>query len=127
LLRRLSARFYNPLALRIAGRPGSPYAIVIHAGRRSGRTYRTPVVAHAVNQGVVIPLPYGPDVDWCQNVLAAGGCKLVWQGHTLTMVEPRLVSPQEVRGELPTLLWYILTITGTRLYLRLRTAEKLGR
>jgi len=35
----------RPLALRSAGKEGSSTSIARHVGRRSGRTYETPVIA----------------------------------------------------------------------------------
>src|SRR5262249_62361324 len=72
-IRRFNRNVYNPLAMTVAGLRHSPYSVVRHIGRKSGRPYETPVVAHAVSDGFIIALPYGDDVDWCRNILAAGG------------------------------------------------------
>src|SRR5690348_16438889 len=72
----------NPILQRFAGRPGFYAALLRHTGRRSGRAYETPVVAMLVNDGVLIPLPYGAHTDWCRNVLAAGRCSMVFHGDT---------------------------------------------
>src|SRR5262245_13953791 len=53
-----------------------PLAVVYHVGRRSGRLYRTPVVAFQSAAGFVIPMTYGRDVDWARNMVAARGCEL---------------------------------------------------
>jgi hypothetical protein len=42
-------RGVNPGMLRIAGRRWSPWAIVRHVGRRSGRAYATPVILPRVD------------------------------------------------------------------------------
>ena len=42
-----------------------------HVGRRSGRTYVTPLSAYPLGDGFVLVVAY-PYVDWCENVLAAG-------------------------------------------------------
>jgi hypothetical protein len=34
---------------------------------------------------------YGPSVDWCRNVLAAGGCTLTVGGEDLAFTAPRVV------------------------------------
>jgi deazaflavin-dependent oxidoreductase (nitroreductase family) len=54
--------------------------MVVHRGRRSGRRYRTPVLAFRVDDGYVVALFYGADRDWVRNVLAAGGCTLSGAG-----------------------------------------------
>lgn len=57
--------------------PWAPgWAVVVHRGRKSGRTFRTPLWAFRRPNGFVIALTYGPDTDWVRNVLAAGGCEL---------------------------------------------------
>lgn len=71
-IRRFNRRALNPLTLRVVGNRTRVYAALHHTGRRSGRVYTTPVVAEPLNYGFIIPLPYGTDVDWLQNVLAAG-------------------------------------------------------
>ncbi|MFZ1175482.1 MAG: nitroreductase, partial [Mycobacterium sp.] len=41
--------------------------------------------------GFIIPLPYGTDVDWLRNVLAAGKATLRVHGETCQAVEPEIV------------------------------------
>jgi len=89
-LARLNRRITNPITRRVAGRlPG--FAIVVHHGRVSGRTYRTPVNAFRQPAGYVIALTYGPHAQWLQNVLAGGGCVLEVGGRQLAMTNPRLL------------------------------------
>lgn len=68
-----------------------PLAVVVHRGRRSGRTYRTPLLAFSRGRTLVIALTYG-ETDWSRNVLAAGGGQLIRRGQTLDFSNPRLVS-----------------------------------
>jgi deazaflavin-dependent oxidoreductase (nitroreductase family) len=80
-MRAFTKRVLNPLILGVAGRRHSAdYAILRHVGRRSGRWYATPVVAHPVADGFLIALPYGAIVDWCGNLQAAGRGSLQWHG-----------------------------------------------
>jgi hypothetical protein len=51
-----------------------PLAVVHHFGRKSRRSYRTPVVAFRSAAGFVIPMTYGRDVDWARNIVRAHGC-----------------------------------------------------
>ncbi len=80
-------RFPNP-QLRRLGRRLPPFAIIRHVGRRSGRTYETPVWAFrspeaARGVDAVIALTYGADVDWLRNIEAAGGAfELIRAGRT---------------------------------------------
>jgi deazaflavin-dependent oxidoreductase (nitroreductase family) len=71
---RFNRRFTNKLTLKVAGYlPG--FAIVSHVGRKSGRTYRTPVNAFRTDDGYIIALTYGSESDWVKNVLAAGAVR----------------------------------------------------
>lgn len=49
-----------------------PWAMILHVGRRSGTAYRTPVVGFVSGGALHVPLLYGEDSDWAQNVLAGG-------------------------------------------------------
>ena len=80
----------NPLTRRLARASIGPFTIVRHVGRRSGKLYETPIIAIPVKDGFVIELTYGHDVDWHKNVLAAGGCRVVWHGrdYAIGKIEP---------------------------------------
>lgn len=77
----------------------APWAVIVHTGRRSGREYRTPVVAFTRGPQVTIALPYGADTDWVRNLLAAGGGMIVKRGHESRLTDP-VVLPS-VETELP--------------------------
>jgi deazaflavin-dependent oxidoreductase (nitroreductase family) len=93
---RRATRAARPLALRSAGKDRSNTAIVVHAGRRSGRTYRTPVVAARDQDGFVIALPYGKRTDWAKNVLAKGSASLIAGGQTYEVDRPEVVPLADV-------------------------------
>jgi len=80
----------NPLTRRLARSPFGPFSLIRHIGRRSGKLYETPIVVAPVKDGFVIELTYGPDVDWHKNVVAAGGCTVVWHGQecVIDTIEP---------------------------------------
>jgi deazaflavin-dependent oxidoreductase (nitroreductase family) len=80
----------NPLTRRLAHSSIGPFSIVRHVGRRSGKQYETPIIVSRAGAGFVIELTYGPDVDWHKNIVAAGGCTLVWRGreYALNHIEP---------------------------------------
>jgi deazaflavin-dependent oxidoreductase (nitroreductase family) len=80
----------NRLTRRIA--PWAPgLGVVVHQGRRSGRSYETPVNVFPTTSGVRIALTYGPDTDWVKNVLAANGCELRTRGRKLQLAQPKIV------------------------------------
>src|SRR3990172_3969633 len=80
----------NPLTRRVARSSFGPFCIVRHVGRKSGRLYETPIIVSPVEDGFVIELTYGYGVDWHKNVLAAGGCTLLWHGkeYVVDRIEP---------------------------------------
>lgn len=87
-----ATRLLNPIILKLAGkRYVRVYAVVEHRGRRSGRTYRTPVAARRTAEGFMVPMAFGERADWFRNVLAAGECVIRWNGVAYHVVEPELV------------------------------------
>jgi deazaflavin-dependent oxidoreductase (nitroreductase family) len=81
-----------------------PLAVVHHVGRRSGRHYRTPVVAFRSPWAVVIPMTYGRDVDWARNMIRAGGCELDRLGRRIRLRNPRIVDLPTAAPHLPAAL-----------------------
>ena len=72
-MRVFNKHILNPAMMRLAGRKYWYASVIRHTGRSTGKEYATPVVADRVEDGFVVPLPYGTGVDWLQNVLAAAG------------------------------------------------------
>jgi len=93
-LRRLT-RVTRPLAMRSAGTEKSSTSIVRHVGRRSGRTYETPVIAVEHDDSFLIALPYGERTDWMKNVLARGKATLVTHGRTYGVDQPQVIPMTE--------------------------------
>jgi len=85
---RFNTRVTNRLTGHFAGwMPG--LAIVTHSGRRSGRTYRTPVNVFPDGDRYLFALTYGAESDWVRNVLAAGRCEIRTRGRTVELVAPQ--------------------------------------
>lgn len=86
LVRNTINRVSAPLARSGRG----PFALIRHVGRRSGRTYETPLMVARVPDGFVIELTYGPEVDWYRNITAAGGCVVIHGGteYQVDRIEP---------------------------------------
>jgi deazaflavin-dependent oxidoreductase (nitroreductase family) len=80
----------NPLTLRAARSGRGPFSLVRHVGRKSGTTYETPLLLARLPDGFVAELTYGPEVQWYRNIVAAGGCVIVYGGreYTVDRVEP---------------------------------------
>jgi deazaflavin-dependent oxidoreductase (nitroreductase family) len=98
-----------------------PLSVVTHRGRRSGRPYRTPVVAFHIDGGYVISLPYGPDRDWVRNVLAAGSCTLERGGRRVELAGPTLLGVDGA-ALLPAPARPVLRLLRVRGFLRLSAA-----
>lgn len=73
----------------------APWAVIVHTGRRSGREYRTPVVAFVKGTRVTVALLYGADSDWVRNLVAAGGGAIVRRGHESRLADPAVMAPGE--------------------------------
>ena len=86
----------EPPMMNLAGRRHWYAAVIRHRGRRSGREYTTPVVAvPAAGDAFVIPLPYGEEVDWLKNVLAAGRATVGAKGEIYDIFEPEVIAAAE--------------------------------
>jgi deazaflavin-dependent oxidoreductase (nitroreductase family) len=104
-VRRFNKRTLNPAVLAVAGRVGSPYAVMHHTGRRSGRSYTTPIRVRPTPDGFIVPLPYGREVDWCRNVIAADGAVIAWQGKDYPVDEPKVTSVAAAATLVPLSQW----------------------
>ncbi len=114
---RFNRRFWNPLILRVAGHiPG--FAIVRHAGRKSGRVYRTPLNAFRTDGGYIIALTYGAESDWVKNVLAAGSCELLTRGRWMHLSDPRIETDLS-NGKVPLPVRLALSLFRASQYMRL--------
>lgn len=99
-IRRLNRRVTNRIQ-RSAGRPGASASVIRHRGRVSGRSYETPIVPFAIDNGFLVSLPYGPGTDWVRNVLAHGSAVLVTDGATYTVDRPEVVATALVEELFP--------------------------
>jgi deazaflavin-dependent oxidoreductase (nitroreductase family) len=120
-IRQFNKRILNPAMLAFAGHRLSPYAAVRHVGRRTGREYATPIVVGPAEDGFVIPLPYGENIDWLRNVLAAGGCTIEWQGRPYEVTEPQVVDSSTALATLPVRHKLALSLFGIYKFLSLKT------
>jgi deazaflavin-dependent oxidoreductase (nitroreductase family) len=82
-----------------AGGKRSTTSLLTHVGRRSGRTYHTPLGARPYCDGFIVSLPYGTQTDWCRNVMVAGTCALAYHGEVYQLADPEIISgPQALRA-----------------------------
>lgn len=64
-----------------------------HVGRRSGKSYETPIIVAPEGKDFIIALTYGPTVDWYRNVTAAEHGTIIWQGKTIAVGKPEQMNP----------------------------------
>jgi deazaflavin-dependent oxidoreductase (nitroreductase family) len=88
--------------------PWAPgWAVVIHRGRKSGRTFRTPLWAFRRRGGYVIALTYGSNSDWVRNVIAAGGCEVEAGRRHYRLGAPRLYRDENAT-DMPAFIRFML-------------------
>jgi deazaflavin-dependent oxidoreductase (nitroreductase family) len=116
IMRRVNRAITNRLMRSIAG-VVPPLAVVHHVGRKSGRAYRTPVLAFPVAGGYVTPLPYGTDTDWCRNLLEARKGSFERLGRQIPVGNPRIVGADDAVPLLPAPLRPGLRMAGLPGYL----------
>jgi deazaflavin-dependent oxidoreductase (nitroreductase family) len=101
LIRQFNKYIFNRIILTFAeGRMG-PFSVIYHQGRRSGRTYRTPVLASFIGETIIIPLTYGEQVDWLKNVLAHAGCEVVRRKRRMAATNPEVIGAATALPSLP--------------------------
>lgn len=100
-IRRMNRRVINPRQLQTAGKRGEWVSVVRHRGRKTGEAYRTPVGPVEVERGFLVPLPYGPRVDWARNVLAAGSASLEHEGDVIEVADPEIVHGRDANQYFP--------------------------
>jgi deazaflavin-dependent oxidoreductase (nitroreductase family) len=109
-------RVTDPFARRLPG-----FAVVLHVGRRSGRTFRTPVNMFRSGEHYVIALTYGSDSQWVRNVLAAGEVDVQTRGKRVHLVEPQVVHDAQ-RTRVPAAVRPVLGLVGVDDFMLLRRA-----
>jgi deazaflavin-dependent oxidoreductase (nitroreductase family) len=77
-----------------------PWAVICHRGRRSGRAYRTPLLAFKRGRRLAVVVLYGEESDWLRNVLA-GGAQVVRGGRTYDLIDPRVLDADAAEGISP--------------------------
>jgi hypothetical protein len=80
----------NRVTTPLARSGHGPFSLIRHVGRKSGKSYETPVILVKIAEGFVAELTYGEQVNWYRNSVVAGGCVVVYRGRefTVTGIEP---------------------------------------
>jgi deazaflavin-dependent oxidoreductase (nitroreductase family) len=116
-------RLFNPIILRLAGsRRVKFFAVVRHRGRRSGRLYATPVSARPTADGFAIGLTFGERADWVQNLRAAGGGVIRWNGAEYAVTAPAIVDWPTVRPAFSRLERALVPLLGIQRFAHVQLA-----
>jgi deazaflavin-dependent oxidoreductase (nitroreductase family) len=83
LMRPLAGKRWNPV-----------FSVVHHTGRRSGKTFETPVAARRVADGFVLALAFGTGANWYRNLAAAHGGVIRWRGVDYPVGAPEKISAE---------------------------------
>jgi deazaflavin-dependent oxidoreductase (nitroreductase family) len=80
----------NRVTIRVARSGHGPFALIRHTGRKTGKSYETPLILARSGADFIAELTYGPEVAWYRNVLAAGRGTVVFKGveYQIDRVEP---------------------------------------
>jgi deazaflavin-dependent oxidoreductase (nitroreductase family) len=97
------------------------FAILTHIGRKSGKTYRTPINVFRRGEFYLFALTYGSDVQWVKNIMTAGGCWMRIGGRDVRLVEPELIIDPELRT-MPLPLRIVGKLNRVTEFLRMRPA-----
>ncbi|BBX97006.1 nitroreductase family deazaflavin-dependent oxidoreductase [Mycobacterium lacus] len=107
--------------------PWAPgWGVVIHRGRKSGSTFRTPLWVFRRRNGFVIALTYGPNTDWVRNVLAAGGCELRTRGRHYLLSAPTLFRDENATDMPPFIRFMLRRVIKAPEFLKLDVVRELN-
>jgi deazaflavin-dependent oxidoreductase (nitroreductase family) len=89
-------RLLNPLVGPLTRRV-PPLAVLHHRGRRSGRSYDTPVQAYSTSDGWLVGLAYDHNAPFALNLLAAGEGEMTRAGRRYRISQPRRVGREALK------------------------------
>lgn len=96
-------RVTRPFAARLPW-----FGVLRHTGRNSGKVYETPMNAFRDQERIVVPLTYGPEVDWLRNALAGPSSVLVMGGRAIDVGPPYPISQDEGLKAVPLVVGALL-------------------
>ena len=113
----------NRGTMRLAKWGRGPFSLIQHVGRNTGHTYETPVILARVPEGFIAELTYGDTVNWYRNIVAAGGCVVLFRGkeYRVTAIEP--CDAETGRAAYPAPARIVLKLTGRNEFRLLRVQK----
>lgn len=121
VLPRWLARFNRSVTNRILGlipRRWSPFVVVYHVGRKSGRRFATLAAAFRTPDGYLLTPTYGPDCDWVRNILKSGSFAIERRGVSYRLTGARLIPRADAWPYLPSLVRLAMRILRVEWYVR---------
>ena len=118
-IRHINKNFINKILIHISGKRFGHFAVLTHIGRKSGKLYRIPIIAEPIENGFVIALTYGRNVDWAKNVLAKGTCSLLWKNIEYSLCNPEFIDKEVGLSAFPSLFRTGLRKMDIKYYLKL--------
>jgi deazaflavin-dependent oxidoreductase (nitroreductase family) len=97
------------------------FGVLEHVGRRSGTIRQTPINIFRRGDAYVIALTYGPEVQWLQNILATGGCRVMMRGQWVALAKPRCFRDPH-RQAMPIVVRSALWVLNVTEFVELRPA-----
>ena len=121
-IRPFTTYLFNPISRLFVGwLPG--FGVITYRGRKSGKTYHTPLNVFRRGDAYLFALTYGSDVQWVKNVLAAGGCELRRIGQRIQLSEPAIFVDPEARL-MPQPIRVFLRLMRVSEFMRMRGPER---
>jgi deazaflavin-dependent oxidoreductase (nitroreductase family) len=125
------SKILNPAVGKLAGRRFfGTVAAIHHTGRRSGKSYVTPVGARVTGDVVIIPLTFGNQSDWVRNVCAVGNCRIQVGGKDHQAVRPQILNWADtkslVRAAFRPLERVVFRALGMKQFMRLDISSSAG-
>lgn len=118
------ARRTSPLTMPLAGKRWNPiFAVIEHQGRKSGRSYATPVAARRTESGFVIALAFGAQVDWYRNLASAGGGTIRWRGRRYRVTAPERIDATTAVPTFHVVQRFFLDLAGVDGYVAVQVVE----
>lgn len=118
-LRVFVKHFVNPVLRNLTRSSRGPFALLRHVGRRSGKTYETPIMVFRLEDGFVIVLTYGRQVDWLRNLQAADQGSLRWHKREYVFQKPVFIDAKTAELALPPLIKRVLRLRGVHEFVKL--------
>ncbi len=121
-LRYLNKKFTNKIIGCWAGKKGSPFSLVLHSGKKSGKKFQTPVIAVKQDSKFLFALTYGAQVDWYRNILANGCAGIKHQGNEYKLEKPISLPVESGRKLFPQSLRIFLLLLKVTNYFEMHIA-----